>query len=131
MHNVELITRDVGGPLSGGKAEIVIAAMVDGHRIDLPEGAEIAVIYDAGNSTATVHLPVMAGTVRHVDEHAIPEPEPEHRFVLISDVGLNGPHIHGVYEKHPSVDQIGAAAAEARSWTGYSGTTVEEFEVKR
>jgi hypothetical protein len=131
MHQVELITRDITGPLSSGQAEIDLAAMVDGHRVDLPEGAEVAVIYDAGASTATVHLPVMAGTVRHVAEHAIPEHEPEHRFVLISDVGLNGPHIHGVFEKHPSVDQIKAAERHARGWTGYSGTTVEEFEVER
>jgi hypothetical protein len=71
MHHVELITRDITGPGSSGPAEIVIAVMIDGHRVELPEGEEIAVICDAGASTPIVHIPVMAGTVRYVSEHEV------------------------------------------------------------
>ncbi len=50
-------------------------------------------------------------------------------YVLISDVGLNGFVVHGVYSAEPSADVIRAAALFSRGWTGYQNTTVEEHDL--
>ena len=47
-------------------------------------------------------------------------------YILISDVGMNGYVIHGVYDTPPSPEVIALAKEFTRGWTGYAGTTVEE-----
>lgn len=50
-------------------------------------------------------------------------------WVLISDCGLNGPVIHGVYTSEPSLKARDEAIMEFSRWTGYQNTVVEEYEL--
>jgi hypothetical protein len=68
LHKVQLVTRDIGDG-----AEVVIAVLVDGHRLELGEDEQIAVFYTAGTGTPIVHIPVLAGTVRHIPEDQVPK----------------------------------------------------------
>lgn len=52
-------------------------------------------------------------------------------FVLISDVGLNGHVVHGVFDAPPSSTVVAEAEKSGRGWTGYSATTVVEQELNR
>lgn len=66
-HLVELITR----PLDP-TCEIVEAIRIDhGPRIELPEGARVAVEYEAGATTPKVTVTILAGRVRHIDREAV------------------------------------------------------------
>jgi hypothetical protein len=66
-HLVELITRDLDD-----RCELVEAIRIDhGPRIELPEGARVAVEYDAGASTPRVTVTILAGRVRHLDRGAV------------------------------------------------------------
>lgn len=53
----------------------------------------------------------------------------EHVWVLISDCGLNGPWIHGVYTSEPSQAARDEAVNRAAKITGYQFTAVEEYEL--
>jgi hypothetical protein len=55
--------------------------------------------------------------------------EPLKVYALISDCGLNGPLVHGIYTKQPSRDLVALAEAFARPTTGYQFTSVEEHLV--
>lgn len=48
-------------------------------------------------------------------------------WVLISDCGLNGPWIHGVFTTEPTLQARDEAVYRASRTTGYQFTTVEEF----
>jgi hypothetical protein len=50
-------------------------------------------------------------------------------YVLISDSGLNGSFVHGVYSESPDPEVVRHAEEFARGWTGYGGTTVEPREL--
>lgn len=50
-------------------------------------------------------------------------------WVLISDCGLNGPWIHGVYTSEPSQLAKDEASNRAAGTTGYQNTVVEEYEL--
>lgn len=51
-------------------------------------------------------------------------------WVLISDCGLNGPLIHGVFTSEPSLRASDEAMLQASSgMTGYQNTTVREVEL--
>lgn len=50
-------------------------------------------------------------------------------YVLVSDVGLNGNVVHGVYSEPPSQKIIGHARAYSAGTTGYGHTIVEEREL--
>lgn len=51
-------------------------------------------------------------------------------YVLISDCGLNGPWIHGVYAEAPTNKMLKAAEKEAGRVTGYQFTEVRECELE-
>lgn len=51
-------------------------------------------------------------------------------YILISDVGLNGYVIHGVYNENPSRKTFNEAALEAARYTGYANTDIEERELE-
>lgn len=48
---------------------------------------------------------------------------------MISDCGLNGPWIHGVYTYKPNQQVKDEAVNRASRTTGYQYTTVEEYEL--
>lgn len=50
-------------------------------------------------------------------------------YVLVSDVGLNGCMVHGVYSETPSKQIVDRAEAFAQRTTGYASTAVEEMEL--
>lgn len=52
---------------------------------------------------------------------------PPRVWVLISDCGLNGPWIHGVFTTEPSLRIKDEAISQASHTTGYQNTKVEEF----
>lgn len=49
-------------------------------------------------------------------------------WVVVSDCGLNGPQIHGVYTAEPSSELVEACARLARPTTGYQYTSAQRFE---
>lgn len=51
-------------------------------------------------------------------------------YVLVSDVGLNGYVIHGVFADRPSNAFIDAVIMEVSLTTGYQHTVVEEHEIE-
>lgn len=50
-------------------------------------------------------------------------------YVLVSDVGLNGYIVHGIYKFMPPPEVINAAQLFAARTTGYAGTVVESIAV--
>jgi len=48
-------------------------------------------------------------------------------FVVVSDCGLNGPWVHGVYTTEPDPERI--TDCRVSGTTGYQGTSTLEFEV--
>jgi hypothetical protein len=51
---------------------------------------------------------------------------PMNVWVVVSDVGLNGPYIHGVYVTEPPEAMVADIARAFGSPTGYQGTYVEQ-----
>ena len=49
--------------------------------------------------------------------------------VLVSDVGLNGYVVHGVYGESPSQRIVDQAEKYAAGFTGYQNTAVEQLEM--
>lgn len=52
-------------------------------------------------------------------------------WVVVSDIGLNGVYVHGVYSSPPPISAVDELihAKRVSSWTGYGGTSIEEFEL--
>jgi hypothetical protein len=50
-------------------------------------------------------------------------------YVLVSDVGLNGYMVHGVYSESPPKRIVERAEDFARKTTGYHHTAVEQMEM--
>jgi hypothetical protein len=50
-------------------------------------------------------------------------------WVVVSDCGLNGPFIHGVYSERPEQRVVDQFVFDTSSTTGYQNTTVQEFIV--
>ena len=50
-------------------------------------------------------------------------------WVVVSDCGLNGPWIHGVYTEKPAREFLDQLIFEASRSTGYQNTQALEFEV--
>jgi hypothetical protein len=51
-------------------------------------------------------------------------------YVLVSDVGLNGYVIHGVYASRPAPKVVKETGLKEGHTTGYQYTTVEEHELQ-
>lgn len=68
--NIELLTRPLNpkDPEHGGLAELVVAVMVNGIRLDLPMDSPVTVTQDAGSGTPLVTVTLLADTVRYVPE---------------------------------------------------------------
>ncbi len=85
--HVKLLTRPLGGsPESGGQAELVVAVMVNGQRIELPMDSRVIVSQDAGSSTPLVTFTVLADTVRYLpdpqlDQAAADSPPPRKKVL--------------------------------------------------
>ena len=50
-------------------------------------------------------------------------------FVLLSECGMNGVVIHGVYSAKPNRQTVRQKADEVKHYTGYLGTFVEDHEL--
>lgn len=75
----------------------------------------------------------------HRDNCAVPPAPPMKVWVVVSDYGMNGIQVHGVYTEEPDPKMIHQFATNPRadggfriaSTTGYGGTWSEEFEVDK
>jgi hypothetical protein len=63
IQQVDLVTRDLGQG-----ADQVVAVMVGGQRLELPLDSQVQVDHEAGGVGAQVHVVLLAGRVRYVDD---------------------------------------------------------------
>lgn len=50
-------------------------------------------------------------------------------YVIVSDCGLNGPWIHGVFTEEPTEEQLDRAFKEAVHTTGYQYSYIETVQL--